>query len=37
MNAIDLGGIQLHSYTEPHKITSLVKGEIKVQAPGWDF
>lgn len=38
MNAIDLGGIQLHSYTEPHKITSLVRGKRqRFRHRGWDF
>lgn len=37
MNAVDLGGIQLHSYTEPHKITSLVKGRNQGSGTGMGF
>lgn len=37
MNAIDLGGIQSHSYTEPHKITSLVKGRRQGSGTGMGF
>ena len=37
MNATDWRSIQLHSYTEPHKITSLVKGRSQGSGTGMGF